>query len=55
MFLETERVDIGLLQKDVAKFVCIAIDTVKLWETDRTKPDKKNIYRIKSLLETKQR
>jgi len=45
--------DLGLLQKDVARFVGVAIDTVTLWEKGRTKPSKENLRKIQKFLRLK--
>ncbi len=45
--------DLGLVQKDVARFVGVATDTVTLWEKDRTKPSKRNSRKIGKFLKTK--
>jgi len=45
--------DLGLFQKDVAKFICVTTDTVTYWEKGRVKPGKKNLKKIQQFLETK--
>jgi len=45
--------DFGLFQKDVAKFVGVATDTVTLWEKGRTKPSEGNLRKILKFLKIK--
>ncbi|MCK4673518.1 helix-turn-helix transcriptional regulator [candidate division WOR-3 bacterium] len=51
--IRKHRMDLGLFQKDVAKFVGVKTDTVTLWEKDKTKPSKENLRKIKLFLATK--
>ena len=51
--IRKHRMDLGLFQKDVAKFVGVATDTVRLWEKDRTKPSRENLRRIRKFLKIK--
>ena len=44
--------DLGLFQKDVARFVGVATDTVTLWEKGRTKPSKIHLRKIEKFLLT---
>ena len=45
--------DFGLFQKDVAKFVGVATDTVTLWEKGKTKPNEIHLRKIKEFLSIK--
>ena len=47
------RMDLGWFQKDVAKFVGVATDTVTYWEKGRTKPSRDKLRKIKQFLEMK--
>jgi DNA-binding XRE family transcriptional regulator len=51
--IRKHRMDLGLFQKDVAKFVGVATDTVRLWEKDRTKPSEMHLRKIKEFLSIK--
>jgi len=42
--------DLGLFQKDVAKFVGVVTDTVTLWEKGRKEPSKRYFKRIEQFL-----
>jgi DNA-binding transcriptional regulator YiaG len=42
--------DLGLLQKDVAKYIGVATDNVRLWEKDRTKPSEIHLRKIMQFL-----
>jgi len=48
--LRKHRMDLGLFQKDVAKFIGVSTDTITYWEKGRTEPSKKNIVKIKEFL-----
>jgi len=48
--IRKHRMDLGLFQKDVARFVGVKTDTVTLWEKGRTKPCRENLKRIKQFL-----
>ena len=50
--IRKHRMDLGLFQKDVAKFVGVATDTVTLWEKGRRKPSKRNLRKIEKFLLT---
>jgi len=45
--------DNGLYQKDVARFVGVATDTMTLWEKGRRKPSENNLRRIEHFLKKK--
>jgi len=45
--------DLGLVQKNVARLVGVTTDTVRLWEKGRTKPSKIHLRRIKQFLAMK--
>jgi DNA-binding transcriptional regulator YiaG len=45
--------DLGLVQKDVARFVGVSTDTVTLWEKGRTKPSKIHLRKIRKFLKIK--
>ncbi|GAH14646.1 unnamed protein product [marine sediment metagenome] len=45
--------DLGLFQRDVAKFVGVKTDTVTNWEKDRIKPSENNLRKIKEFLSIK--
>lgn len=45
--------DLGLFQKDVAKFAGVATDTVTSWEKGRRKPSEIHLRRIKEFLSIK--
>ena len=49
--IRKHRMDLGLFQKDVARYVGVKTDTVILWQKDKTKPSKENLGRIKHFLE----
>ncbi len=51
--IRKHRMDLGLFQRDVAKFVGVKTDTVTLWEKGRRKPSENNLRRIKHFLATK--
>ena len=51
--IRKHRMDLGLYQKDVAKFVGVATDTVTLWEKGRTKPGRENLRKIQKFLRLK--
>ena len=51
--IRKHRMDLGLLQRDVAKFTGVATDTVTLWATGRTKPNSKNLRKIREFLNIK--
>jgi len=51
--IRKHRMDSGLYQKDVARFVGVATDTVTLWEKERTKPNEIHLRRIRKFLKTK--
>jgi DNA-binding XRE family transcriptional regulator len=42
--------ELGLFQKDVAKFVGVSTDTVTLWEKGRKEPSKRYLKRIEQFL-----
>ncbi len=44
------RLDRGLLQKDVAKLIGVTEDCITNWEKNRTKPSKKNTFKVKEFL-----
>lgn len=44
--------DLGLFQKDVAKIIGVATDTITPWEKGRTKPGKRLLPKIEKFLET---
>jgi len=45
--------DLGLVQKDVARFVGVSIDSILNWEKGRTKPSRENLRKIKEFLKIK--
>ena len=45
--------DLGLVQKDVARLVGVTTDTVRLWEKGRTKPSEIHLRKIKEFLSIK--
>ena len=45
--------DLGLFQKDIAKFVGVVTDTVTNWEKDRIKPSVRNLVKIEQFLKMK--
>ena len=45
--------DLGLFQKDVARFVGVKTDTVTNWEKGRTIPNKKHQMKLQKFLEIK--
>lgn len=51
--IRKHRMDLGLVQKDVAKFVGVKTDTVTLWEEGKTKPSKENLRKIQKFLRLK--
>ena len=51
--IRKHRMDLGLYQKDVAKFVGVATDTVTLWEKGRTKLSEGNLRKIREFLSIK--
>jgi len=51
--IRKHRMDLGLFQKDVARFVGVTADTVTLWKRGRTKPSEIHLRRIKQFLEVK--
>lgn len=51
--IKKHRMDLGLSQKDVAKFVGVATDTVTYWERGRHQPYKRYLKRIKQFLKEK--
>ena len=51
--IRKRRMDLGLLQKDVARFVGVVIDTVTLWEKGRKEPSKRYLKRIEQFLKKK--
>jgi DNA-binding transcriptional regulator YiaG len=44
--IRTRRMDLGRLQKDVAKLLCASVLTVCNWETNRTSPAERWVPRI---------
>jgi len=48
--LRKKRLDLGLLQKDVAKILGVSKDTVCNWENNRTSPSLRSIPRIVKFL-----
>ena len=51
--IRKRRMDLGLFQKDVARFVGVVTDTVTLWEKGRKEPSKRYLKRIKQFLKKK--
>ena len=51
--IKKHRIDLGLFQRDVAKFVGVATDTVRLWEKERTKPSEIHLRKIRKFLKIK--
>ncbi|MGB3341233.1 MAG: helix-turn-helix transcriptional regulator [bacterium] len=51
--IRKKRMDLGLFQKDVAKFVGVVTDTVTLWEKGRKEPSKRYLKRIEQFLKKK--
>ena len=51
--MRKHRMDLGLFQKDVARFVGVATDTVTLWEKGRTKPNEIHLRKIQEFLRIK--
>ena len=51
--IRRHRMDLGLFQRDVARFVGVKTDTVTLWENGRTKPTRENLKRIEQFLKMK--
>ena len=51
--IRKHRMDLGLFQKDVAKFVGVATDTVTLWEKGKHEPSKIYLKRIGHFLKKK--
>ena len=51
--IRKRRMDLGLLQKDVARFVGVVTDTVTLWEKGRKEPSKRYLKRIEQFLKKK--
>jgi len=51
--IRKHRMDLGLVQKDVAKYVGVATDTVTNWEKGKTKPSKENLRKIQKFLRLK--
>ena len=51
--IRKHRMDLGLFQKDVARFVGVVIDTVALWEKGRKEPSKRYLKRIEQFLKKK--
>ncbi len=48
--IRKRRMDLGLFQKDVARMLGVATDTVTYWEKGRVKPSKKNLVKIQKFL-----
>ncbi len=48
--IKKHRMDLGLFQKDVTKFIGVSTDTITYWERGRVRPGKKNIVKIKEFL-----
>ena len=51
--IRKHRMDLGLFQKDVARFVGVKTDTVTNWEKGRTIPNKKHQMKLQKFLEIK--
>jgi len=51
--IRKHRMDLGLFQKDVARFVGVVTDTVTLWEKRRKEPSKRYLKRIEQFLKKK--
>ena len=51
--IRKHRMDLGLFQKDVARFVGVVTDTVTLWENGRKEPSKRYLKRIEQFLKEK--
>ncbi|MGB3478107.1 MAG: helix-turn-helix transcriptional regulator [bacterium] len=51
--MRKHRMDLGLFQKDVARFVGVVTDTVTLWEKGRKEPSKRYLKRIEQFLKKK--
>ncbi len=45
--------DLGLFLKDVAKFIGVSTDKITYWENGKTKPNKKNMAKLKEFLKLK--
>jgi DNA-binding XRE family transcriptional regulator len=48
--IRAKRLELGLLQKEVAKIIGVCEDTITYWETNRTKPNKKCMQLIVEFL-----
>lgn len=48
--IRAKRLDLGLLQKDVAKIIGVCEDTITYWEMNRTKPYKRFMPSIDTFL-----
>ncbi|MGB3480245.1 MAG: helix-turn-helix transcriptional regulator [bacterium] len=51
--MRKKRMDLGLFQKDVAKIMGVATDTITLWEKGRKEPSKRYLKRIEQFLKSK--
>ena len=49
------RLEKGLCQKDVAKLLGVANDTVTYWENDRSMPSKENLIKLMKLFDIEEK